>query len=88
MTELNYIFENIILIDINAEDILTRYAEIEAYSQGKLSDKALGSSARNMGKNDLWIAATASVVNATLLTTDADFDHLNGVFLNLVKFEV
>ena len=24
--------------------------------------------ARNMGKNDLWIAATASVTNATLLT--------------------
>lgn len=29
-----------------------------------------------MGKNDLWIAATAYVTGATLLTTDADFDHL------------
>lgn len=29
-----------------------------------------------MGKNDLWIAVTAYVIGATLLTTDADFDHL------------
>ena len=29
-----------------------------------------------MGKNDLWIAATAKATGATLLTTDKDFDHL------------
>ena len=34
-----------------------------------------------MGKNDLWIAATAQVSGATLLTTDMDFDHLDGVLL-------
>jgi|GEM_PF-5599429 hypothetical protein len=28
-------------------------------------------SARNMGKNDIWIAATAA-----LITSDQDFDHL------------
>ena len=38
-----------------------------------------------MCKNDLWIAATASVLNAKLLTTDADFDHLKGVYLDLDK---
>ncbi len=42
-------------------------------------------SARNMGKNDLWIAATAHVLGAKLLTTDADFNHLNEVFLDLMK---
>ena len=36
-----------------------------------------------MGKNDLWIAATASVLDLTLLTTDKDFDHLKDVFLDL-----
>ena len=30
----------------------------------------------SMGKNDLWIAATAHVLGVVLLTTDADFDHL------------
>jgi predicted nucleic acid-binding protein len=34
-----------------------------------------------MGKNDIWIAATVNVTGATLLTTDQDFDHLDGVFL-------
>ena len=44
------------------------YAEIDNYSK------------RNgvpMGKNDLWIAATAAVTGARLLTTDKDFDHLD-----------
>ena len=33
-----------------------------------------------MGKNDLWIAATTSVFNGTLLTTDGDFHHLHNTF--------
>jgi predicted nucleic acid-binding protein len=40
-----------------------------------------------MGKNDLWIAATSSVLNATLLTTDGDFDHLNGAYLTVIKID-
>ena len=32
-------------------------------NQGKLKDKPFNNSPRNMGKNDLWIAATASVFN-------------------------
>lgn len=40
---------------------------------------------RNMGKNDLWIAATASVLNLELITTDSDFDHLDGSFIKLRK---
>jgi tRNA(fMet)-specific endonuclease VapC len=73
----------LIIADIYSEDILERYAEIDAYSQGKLLGRPLNDSARNMGKNDLWIAATASVLNATILTTDQDFNHLNGEFLKV-----
>jgi predicted nucleic acid-binding protein len=36
-----------------------------------------------MGKNDLWIAATATVFQATLLTTDKDFNHLHNVFFKV-----
>jgi predicted nucleic acid-binding protein len=36
-----------------------------------------------MGKNDLWIAATAAVTGATLVTTDRDFEHLSAHFINL-----
>jgi predicted nucleic acid-binding protein len=40
-----------------------------------------------MGKNDLWIAATASVLGAKLLTTDHGFDHLSGIFLEVVYID-
>ncbi len=70
------------------DDIADAYAEIDAYSQGRLPGNALGLSARNMGKNDLWIAATTRVVNASLITTDADFDHLDGTFITVKKYPV
>ena len=73
---------------MRSKDIIYRYAEIDAYSQNKLTGQPLGISARNMGKNDLWIAATASILGATLITTDQDFDHLNGVYLDLVKISL
>ncbi|NUN99309.1 MAG: PIN domain-containing protein [Saprospiraceae bacterium] len=71
--------------DIFSEEMIDAYAEIDAFSQGRLPNKSLSMSARNMGKNDLWIAATAHVLGAKLLITDADFNHLNGVFLDLMK---
>jgi predicted nucleic acid-binding protein len=73
-------------VDLNHEQIIHRYAQIDAYSQGKDPTMPLpvGMTARNMGKNDLWIAATGSILNATLLTTDNDFDHLHGVFLSVI----
>ena len=37
-----------------------------------------------MCDNDLWIAATTSALNATLITTDKDFDHLDGIFLKVI----
>jgi Predicted nucleic acid-binding protein, contains PIN domain len=72
--------------DIFSEEVLDAYAEIDAFSQGKLLGKPLGVTARNMGKNDLWIAATALVLNAKLLTTDADFEHLNGIYVEVVRY--
>ena len=71
------------ILDINVEAILYRYAEIDAFSQGKLKDRPLNDSSRNMGKNDLWIASTASVFNLTLLTIDRDFNHLESEFIEL-----
>ena len=64
------------------------YANIDAYSQGKLKKQPLstGLSARNMGKNDLWIATTALYFDIELHTTDDDFDHLSAYGLQLVKY--
>ena len=73
-------------VDISHEQIIQRYSEIDAFSLGKDRARPLrsGQTARVMGKNDLWIAATASVLNAALLAIDHDFDHLSGVFVDLI----
>ncbi len=88
LQQLEKLLDIIAPVDIWSADILDRYAEIDAYSQGKLPDRPLPYSARNMGKNDLWIAACASILGATLLTTDADFDHLNGTFLPVEQMTI
>jgi tRNA(fMet)-specific endonuclease VapC len=74
--------------DIFSEEVIDCYAEIDAFSQNKLSGKPLNLTARNMGKNDLWIAAVAHVLGAKLLTSDLDFDHLDGHYLDLGKISV
>jgi len=77
-----------VVADINVESIIECYAEIDAFSQGKLPSRKSNFSSRNMGKNDLWIAATSSVLEVQLLTTDKDFEHLNQEFIDLEIIEI
>jgi tRNA(fMet)-specific endonuclease VapC len=51
---------------------------IDAYVQVSEYCRRAG---RVLGKNDLWIAATAMATGATLLTTDKDFDPLDPALL-------
>ena len=62
--------------DINDLSLLKMYGQIDHHSNG--------GSSRPMGKNDAWIAATANVSKMVLITTDKDFDHLDGTFLNRI----
>jgi tRNA(fMet)-specific endonuclease VapC len=74
------------IVEVNQLYINT-YAEIDSYSQQKnpaFTEYAFKSS-RNMGKNDLWIASLAALLSLTLVTTDADFDHLDDVFLQVER---
>jgi tRNA(fMet)-specific endonuclease VapC len=41
-----------------------------------------------MGKNNLWIASTATLLGLELVTTDADFAHLHNVFLDVRQINV
>lgn len=68
--------------------LMNAYADIDAYSQGKHPDyqPIVAFNARNMGKNDLWIAATAFLFGIPLVTTDHDFDHLYPDFIEVIKF--
>lgn len=68
IAEITKILDNLVVEDINAPEILAAYGEI---------DHASRKHGHPMGKNDVWIAATAKVTVATLLTTDRDFDHLS-----------
>lgn len=86
--KLNEFLSQLVVADIYVEEIIQLYAEIDAFSQGLLPGRPLGSSARNMSKNDLWIAATAAAANLRLLTADKDFSHLKGVFIDLEEINI
>ena len=87
--ELEKLLKKFLTVPIESNDLIQRYAEIDAFSQGKLINKPLSSgiTSRNMGKNDLWIASTASLSNSKLVTCDNDFDHLDKAFINLEKID-
>ena len=57
----------LVIVPIPYKTSVDAYVEIDDYSRR---------AGVKMGKNDLWIAATAQVENAAILTTDRDFDHL------------
>lgn len=59
-------------LTIEKPEVMSAYATLDAYS------KARGIT---MGKNDLWIAATAYASDSRLVTTDGDFDHLAPAFI-------
>ena len=86
--KLNKLLDKLYIIDINNSDhqLIKAYYTIDAFSQGNLAERPLNGSAKNMGKNDLWIAATAHVANADLITMDSDFDHLHSEFLTIHKY--
>lgn len=83
MAQIDQLKHSFVLLDINVDTIIDRYGQIDAFSQGKHPTLPLRTSARNMGKNDLWIAATASVYGLSLITADLDFNHLAPDFLKL-----
>lgn len=66
---------NLIVAPIERWAILEAYVELDSYA---VAD------GKKIGKNDLWIAATAKVTEASLLTTDKDFDPLREQLPNLV----
>jgi tRNA(fMet)-specific endonuclease VapC len=86
ITHLQKLLDTYPIADID-RDLTRIYAQIDAYSQGKLKSSPLpfGMSARNMGKNDIWIAATALYLDMPLHTNDHDFDHLTSIGLQLIR---
>jgi tRNA(fMet)-specific endonuclease VapC len=68
---LRLMLDNLVTIDLNDQAILDAYVGMDAACH------AAPGGARNLGHNDLWIAATTRAADAVLLTTDRDFLYLH-----------
>lgn len=81
--------EKIPHFNINS-DVIEKYIQLDLYSQNAHKSLKLPKpfNTRNMGKNDLWIAATAATYQLPLITTDQDFLHLNDIFLEVIYIDI
>jgi tRNA(fMet)-specific endonuclease VapC len=66
---LEQLVSNLVVLDIRKPGVLRRYAALDTHL--KRSGTPMGQ------QNDVWIAATAAVTGAVLVTTDRDFDVLH-----------
>ena len=70
--QLDEILSELVRVDVGSHDIVLAYADLYEADQ---------SGGHNTGENDLWIAATAKVAGAVLLTCDGDFCWMHEVQL-------
>lgn len=63
-------FRSLTIVNISHPTIIDAYVDLDLFARSHPQG------ARQMGKNDLWIAASALAANAQLLTTDKDFEYL------------
>lgn len=80
LRRLDELLAQLVMIDISSPEVIHAYARILAAALEN------GWGIHNK-KNDLWIAAVAQVTGCTLLTTDSDFDPLEGVFLHRIRLD-
>ncbi|MFC5624561.1 type II toxin-antitoxin system VapC family toxin [Algoriphagus winogradskyi] len=76
----------ILSIDGRDEKLMQAYAAIQGYCQNN-HPRLNAANSKIIGQNDMWIAATTYVINATLFTKDKDFVHLKDVFIKLVTID-
>ncbi len=72
LAALEGLFEDLVVVDLS-DEVLELYAEVDFF---------LGRSGKPIEQNDMWIAATAIVSGAHLITTDKDFDPLFPAYLD------
>jgi tRNA(fMet)-specific endonuclease VapC len=64
--------DELVTVDISNSSVIDAYVLVEH------ACRTAPGGERKMGQNDMWIAATAVVAGLPLITTDDDFNHLNG----------
>lgn len=75
--QMRFLLQYFLRVPVDNEIVFESYEAIDSYSE---------SIGRSMGKNDLWIAAAASAMNSTLVTTDTDFDHLQPTYISSIDW--
>lgn len=84
---LNELLLKIPIAYIDRKELALKFAEIDSYCENKHPLNPPGFSAIKLSDNDIWIAATASLSNSILVTTDKDFLPLDKVFINLLHID-
>jgi tRNA(fMet)-specific endonuclease VapC len=79
MTALEELIGELDILDISNAEIIDFYAELDILRHTFVPRPAIG-------KNDLWIAATARYLDVPLITTDGDFLPYSPTHLNLVHY--
>lgn len=75
VSQMHFAFNYFRRVSLDDNAVLEAFAAIDSYA------KRIG---RPMGENDVWIAATAHVMGAKLLTTDRDFDIISPTFIDRI----
>lgn len=73
---LDALLAQLVTVDVNSRDVLDAFADVSTYLRER---------GRTVGDNDRWIAATARVLDAVVLTGDRDFAPLDP---DMVRCEV
>ena len=81
------LIDKLVIVELSYEDVLDNYIEIEEYNRNIHRTRKREGSHIKMGKNDVWIAATAMAASTSLLTSDKDFEHLDGEFFDVIIIE-
>lgn len=80
------LIDDLVVVEVRYKDLIDLYVDIDTYSNKSNPKRVVKGSAVKMGKNDLWIAATAAITDSKLLTADGDFDHLDGEYFEVIKY--
>jgi len=62
------LFRELVVVEIRGDQMVQKFAEIDSWAE---------KNGRALSDNDTWIAATAAVTGAVLITNDRDFGPLD-----------
>jgi predicted nucleic acid-binding protein len=82
-----HLIDKLVIVELNYQEVIDNYIEVEQYNKNIHPTKKRKGSHIKMGKNDVWIAATTMATDSKLITSDRDFEHLDGEFFDVLFIE-